>query len=353
MAGERLPEVRPLSEPAVEAIKRELGDLRPPPRPAPRSVRQQPLTADELRTRLAALTERNAALSRAAAEHDARWRRAEARAAELEELARLKDDFIATASHELKAPLASIHGYAQLLLRRLRGPAPDLAGLARGLAVIYDQAAVMAGLVDELLDASRVRAGRFEVQPAPCDLGECLSSVVARLAADESRRVDVVLPDAPLAGQWERRRVEQVLANLIGNALKYSPAEARVVVSVVRHPFGSAQGRPGAVEVAVADRGIGIPAAELPHLFGRFFRTPQAQASGLPGTGLGLYICRGIVEAHGGRIWAESGGEGQGATFRFTLPTGPPLPDRPPGRAGHRAGAPDAYPDAETPPEER
>lgn len=105
-----------------------------------------------------------------------------------------------------------------------------------------------------------------------------------------------------------------MLANLIGNALKYSPASAPVSVVVQRHP--------GEIEVAVADEGMGIPAEELPRLFERFHRTPQAQASGLPGTGLGLSICQGIIEIHEGRIWPESAGVGQGATFRFTLPIG-------------------------------
>ena len=101
----------------------------------------------------------------------------------------------------------------------------------------------------------------------------------------------------------------------MGNALKYSPEDERVRVAVER--------RTGEIEVAVSDRGIGIPPEELPRLFERFHRTPQALASGLSGTGLGLYICRGIIGAHGGRIWAASPGEGQGATFRFTLPVAP------------------------------
>jgi signal transduction histidine kinase len=150
--------------------------------------------------------------------------------------------------------------------------------------------------------------------------------VLARLNPEERARVDVALPDAPLAGEWEQQRVEQVLANLVGNALKYSPESERVSVTVER--------RAREIQVAVGDRGMGIPPEELPRLFGRFYRTPQALASGLSGTGLGLYISRGIVVAHGGRIWAESPGEGRGATFRFTLPVAPPEP----GGRRHPAG---------------
>jgi signal transduction histidine kinase len=134
------------------------------------------------------------------------------------------------------------------------------------------------------------------------------------------------LLDAPLAGDWDRTRVEQVFDNLVGNALEYSPASAP----------GSVRGerRAGEGEVAVRDRGIGIPPGELARLFARFYRMPQALASGLPGTGPGPYICRGIIAAHGGRLWAESAGEGQGATFRFTVPDAPPRADPRPSTGG-------------------
>jgi signal transduction histidine kinase len=258
------------------------------------------------RARVEALRQRNAELER----------HAEERAAGHAELDRLKEEFLATASHELKGPLTSIRGYAQYLLRGIRGPAPDLPRLAQGLEVIDAQTAVMAGLLDHLLHASQIQAGRFAPRTAPCELGECLGAVLASLSPEERGRVAVFLGDEPLAGQWERGQVEQVLANLVRNALKYSPATEPVEVRVER--------RGADIAVSVVDRGMGVPPRELPRLFARFHRTPQALASGLPGTGLGLYICRGIVAAHGGRIWAESPGVGQGATFRFTLPAAPP-----------------------------
>ena len=278
-----------------------------------------------LREHAATLAESNAELSRVAEAQDAQLRLAAERAAAHEELDRLKDEFITTAGHDLKSPLTVIWGYTQLLLRRLRGPAPDLGQAAEVVTAIDAQAHAMARLLDDLFDASRIQAGRLELQTAPCELGECLAAVLARLGEAERERIDVALPDAALAGEWERAAVEQVLANLIGNALKYSPAGERVRVAVARRAGGP--GETGDIEVAVGDRGMGIPRAELPRLFDRFYRTPQAHASGLTGTGLGLHICWGIVEAHGGRIWADSAGEGRGATFRFTLPDRPPRTD--------------------------
>ena len=223
---------------------------------------------------------------------------AEEQARAAADLDRLKEEFIATASHELKAPLATLRGYSQLLLRRLQRPQPDLELLAR--------------LLDDLLDASRLQAGHFPLRTAPCDLGECLDGVLARLDPGDRERVRVQLPDAPVAGNWEGARIQQVLANLVGNALKYSPPETTVQVRV--------EWRGAHLQVAVIDSGMGLPPDELARLFQRFHRTPQAIASGVLGTGLGLYLCRGIIEAHGGRLWAASEGAGHGATFQFTLP---------------------------------
>ncbi|MBI3964233.1 MAG: HAMP domain-containing histidine kinase [Chloroflexi bacterium] len=261
-------------------------------------------------------------LDRVSVERDGLQQLADEHAAQLAEVERIKHDFLLTASHELNTPLASICGYAQLLLRQLRDPAVDVAVLERWVAVIDRSGKTMTKLIDSLLDAARIEAGFFDAWPSPCTLDDCLATVLSRLGADERARVDLVLPHEPLAGEWERARIEQVLANCIGNALKYSPPSERVTVLVER--------RPGHLEVAVRDHGLGLPPEELPRLFQRFYRTPQALASGLPGSGLGLYICHSIVAAHGGRLWAESEGTGQGAVFRFTLPDRPP--DDPTGR---------------------
>jgi signal transduction histidine kinase len=236
-------------------------------------------------------------------------------------LERAQREFIAAASHDLRTPLTGILGYAQYVTRLLDAPAPDLDKVARAVATLQAQGRAMAELIEDLLEASRLQLGALDLRTAPCELEASLDTVLARLGPEERGRVDVALPDAPLAGDWDRKRIEQVLANLVGNALKYSQDGERVGVVVERRAAG--------IEVAVSDRGMGIPAAELPRLFERFYRTPSAHASGLAGTGLGLYICAGIIAAHGGRIWAESPGEDRGATFRFTLPDRPSPGDDP------------------------
>ena len=239
----------------------------------------------------------------------------EERVAELREMNQAKDEFIAIASHDLKSPLTSINGYAQLLRRRLANPTPDLTVVLEGLDVIIDQVAAMTRLLDDLLDASRIQAGALELLPAPCDLVECLDTIFRRFSPEERGRIELQVPDAPLVGDWDQKRIEDVLGNLLRNALKYSTGNERVTVTLEQ------RGRE--VEVAVTDRGMGIAPEELPRLFQRYHRTRRAQASGLPGIGLGLYICNGIIARHGGRIWAESPGEGEGATFRFILPVEP------------------------------
>lgn len=237
---------------------------------------------------------------------------AEERFARLEELDRLKDEFITIASHDLKSPLTSINGYAQILRRLIAKPNPDIIGVVEGLDIIVDQVAAMTRLLDDLLDASRIQAGALELETTSCDLLECLDTILRRLNPEERGRVGLEVPDMPLVGDWDQRRIEDVLGNLLRNALKYSPENERITVVFEQ--------RAREVEVAVIDRGMGIAPEELSQLFQRFHRTRQGQASGLPGIGLGLYICQGIITRHGGRIWAESPGEGKGATFRFVLP---------------------------------
>jgi signal transduction histidine kinase len=253
-----------------------------------------------------------AEVGRLTEECDALRQLATAHTAEMEHLSQRKDEFIAIASHDIKTPLTVILGYAQYAARLLAMPSPDLGKVGRMLAVVQNQGVMMTGLLEDFIDASRLQAEALEVRPTPCDIGPNLTAILSRLSSEERARVDVTVPPAAAEGQWDQQRIEQVLANLIGNALKYSPDDSRVTVVVTRHD--------GGIEVAVSDQGMGIPSNDLIRVFDRFHRTPQALASGRPGTGLGLYICRCIVAAHGGSLWAESPGEQLGATFRFTLP---------------------------------
>jgi signal transduction histidine kinase len=284
-------------------------------------------TALSWRSQMDELTLLNSKLNAVAKQRDALLLVAQRRAAALEAADRLKDELLATTSHDLLGPLTSIKGYTQLLARRTQDGIPDRALLAQALETIDAQANGMVQLVTDLLDAARIQAGVFELQAQRCDLTTCLSSVLARLVTVERERVDVSLNAADASGNWDANMIERVLTNLLGNALKYSQAAERVSVVV--------EEREDELEVAISDRGMGIPADEIPKLFERFQRTPQARRSGLPGTGLGLFLCRGIVQGHGGRLWVESPGEGQGSTFRFTLPRKPSLP----GKAVQKAGA--------------
>ena len=256
-----------------------------------------------------------AELTRLTAQRDAFQRLAEERGAALQQIDRASAEFLAVATHDLKSPLTAIKCHSQLLLRHVRRGPPDREMLAHGLATIDAQTTALTGLLDDLLDASRIQSGAIVPRSIPCELDQCVTTVLARLSPGERRRIEVALPTACLSGNWEQRRVEQVLANLIGNALKYSPGNAQVSVTARLYRRE--------IEVAVADHGMGIAAEEQPRLFDRFYRAPQVQATSLPGTGLGLYICRDIVAHQGGRLWCESRGVGAGATFLFTLPIGP------------------------------
>jgi PAS domain S-box-containing protein len=229
----------------------------------------------------------------------------------------VRDEFLAAASHDLKNPLAAIKGIAQLLHRRARR-ASTLEGqsFADGLQRIDATITRMTRLIDSLLDVSRVQMG----QPLPLDRRPLDLVALAREAAEEQQqssdrhqlRVDAAVPE--LIGVWDAHRLERVLANLLNNAVKYSPAGGEVTLIV--RPDAEA-GAPWAV-VMVQDRGLGIPAADLPRIFERFQRAQNVQGH-IAGTGIGLAIARQIVEQHGGRVTVESE-EGEGTTFTVRLP---------------------------------
>jgi signal transduction histidine kinase len=225
-----------------------------------------------------------------------------------EEAARLKDDFISAAAHDLKTPLTTLVAQAQFLERRaeIQPAAPaDLPGLRR----IVREARRLSALVLELLDASRLEQGKLVGEREPVDLVE-LAHDVARRDSYQGRRI-VVSADAPVVGSFDPRRIGQVLENLVENAVKYSPDESEVQVDVGQ--------RDGEAFVDVTDLGIGIPATDLPQIFDRFHRASNVDDRRFAGMGLGLFICKGIVEQHGGRIWVESR-VGTGSTFHVVLP---------------------------------
>jgi PAS domain S-box-containing protein len=228
---------------------------------------------------------------------------------EAQEAIRVRDDFLSIASHELKTPLTPLKLHLQVLKQRVTSGRPVASPhVEKALA----QVARLSGLINDLLDTSRIQAGRLELKHEPVSLRELTREVLADLrpvSGDHSLEYEE--PDEALIIEGDRGRLAQVLVNLLENALKYSPTGGCIRVRVERDGTQAL--------VSVSDSGIGIPPDQKDHLFERFFRARNAPISGFGGLGLGLYICRDIVERHGGRIWVESE-VGQGSTFHFTLP---------------------------------
>ena len=231
----------------------------------------------------------------------------------LEELDRLRAEFLGMVSHELRVPLTSIKGSAATVL----GSSADLdpAVVRQFFRIIEDQADHMHDLVADLLDVARIETGTLPVTPEPAEVAVLVDRARSTFTSAGGRNnlaIDIP-PDLPLV-MADRRRIVQVVGNLLSNAAKHSSESSVIRISAVREDVH--------VAVSVADEGRGIPSERLPYLFRKFTRTDGDDlGSGVAGSGLGLAICKGIVEAHGGRIWAESEGPGMGARFTFTIPT--------------------------------
>ena len=228
---------------------------------------------------------------------------------DVEEQERLRAEFLAMVSHELRMPLTSVLGAATAL----QNAAADLdpAEMRQFHRIIIDRAEHMRELIGDLLDVARIETGVLPVDPEPAEVAALVDRARNAFTSTGGRNnlaIDVA-PDLPLV-MADRRRIVQVIGNLLSNAARHSPEDSAIRVSAVRSG--------GHVEVSVADQGRGIPAEDLPRLFRKFSRREDRDTEG--DTGLGLAICKGIVEAHGGRIHAESDGPGLGARFVFTLP---------------------------------
>ena len=225
---------------------------------------------------------------------------------DVEEQGRLRAEFLAMVSHELRSPLMSVKGSADTLAAQ--SARLDPAEMRQFHRIIQDQTEHMRGLIGDLLDVARIETGALPVDPEPVALRPLVDEAGELFRnGDAKNPLDLELAaDLPMV-LADRRRIVQVLGNLLSNAAAYSPEESPIVLTAVRDGVH--------VAVSVADRGRGISAELLPGLFRKFSR-----GSGVEGSGLGLAICKGIVEAHGGRIWAESDGPGLGARFTFTLP---------------------------------
>lgn len=269
----------------------------------------------------------------------------------LSEALEAREQFASAASHELKTPLTPLKGYAQAISRRVERAATetvpvDSAWLQRAVTVMLDQIDRMDRLVTDLLDASRLRTGRFTIFPEPLDAVAVARAVFERfrnLAMSEAESgqgagVHTLHWHAgaeSLPGRWDKNRLDQLLTNLLSNATKYSPAGGDVDVVVEPADPRNPQLRehapeigPGWVHFAVRDEGIGLPddPAAREALFHAYTRGPNIPAERFSGFGLGLYICAEIVRRHGGAIWGESAGAGRGSTFHVLLPPEPPAP---------------------------
>ena len=229
----------------------------------------------------------------------------------LEDLERLRAEFLGMVSHELRTPLTSIKGSAATA--RSASYPLDPAETRQFFRIIEEQADHMRDLINNLLDLARIEAGTLSVAPEPTDLADVVDQARnAFLSGGYRNSVEVsIAPDLPRI-PVDRQRVGQVLYNLFSNASKYSREWSTIRVSALVEDVY--------VVVSVIDEGRGIAAEQLPRLFSKFSRIDHDDGAEVEGFGLGLAICRGIVESHGGRIWAESNGEGLGTRFTFTLP---------------------------------
>ncbi|HWS88583.1 MAG TPA: ATP-binding protein [Pyrinomonadaceae bacterium] len=231
--------------------------------------------------------------------------------AEAEEANRLKDEFLATVSHELRTPLTAIVGWAHML----RHNGLDEATARRGLETIERNAQAQAQLVEDILDVSRVIAGKLRLSIVPVDLSAVLAAAIdsVQLAAESKGiRLEVTLDAAARRVSGDAGRLQQVVWNLLSNAIKFTDAGGSVYVRLRQ------AGRD--VEVVVSDDGCGIEADFLPYIFERFRQADATTTRRHGGLGLGLAIVRHLVELHGGTVKAESGGAGKGSTFTIRLP---------------------------------
>jgi PAS domain S-box-containing protein len=222
----------------------------------------------------------------------------------------IKSTFISIISHELKTPVALIKGYADTLLRE--DARWDRKTTQESLNVILEETERLNRLIDNLLDASRLQAGALSLEMEPVALNVLVDRVASRFHT-QTRIHEIVTSfpaEFPLV-EGDEGRLEQVVNNLLSNAIKYSPQGGRIEIG----------GRvlPTEAVVTVSDQGVGIPLEEQPRVFERFFRGARERGQSTPGAGLGLYLVKAIVEAHGGRIWVESN-PGEGAAFSFALP---------------------------------
>jgi signal transduction histidine kinase len=242
----------------------------------------------------------------------------ELEASERDQLDRMKDEFVLTASHELRSPLTSVQGFAELLMMDRDSLTPRQ---VETVEIILDNCRHLVRLLNDLLDLARSDAGRLSIRPQPTDLAPLIEDVVrtmrAQTEASDQNLIERVDPDLPLLN-IEADRIRQILVNLVTNAHEYSPERASIQVS--------ARVADNGVEISVTDNGPGIPPAQLEHIFERFVRGDAGLTQRVGGTGLGLAISKSLVELHGGTIAVDSVVD-RGSSFIINLPASGPEPE--------------------------
>ena len=229
-----------------------------------------------------------------------------------ERIETLRESFLATTLHDVRQPITLVQGSLHLADRWLAAPVPDTERVSEAVGDALLATSELVAMIDTLSDASRVAMGALDADLEPAELEHLVRNAIGALGREGRERVRIA-GTGGLIGLWDPHLLHRLVANLVGNALKYSPADAPVDVSI-----GPGDGP--TVRLVVRDRGIGMDRDELKLVFERFARTDRARQSGASGLGLGLYACRGIVLAHGGTIAVESAGHDLGTTVTVTLP---------------------------------
>lgn len=221
-----------------------------------------------------------------------------------------QEDFLNMASHELKSPITAIRGFLQIAKKRYGEQRLD--GFEQYFDRMHVQTEKLLMLIDDMLNLTKIKAGELSYHFEQTDVAVCIKEVVASmLATSPGRSINIHINDGIPAIQADPARIEQVITNLLSNALKYSPSDKPVQITLDRTDKQ--------VQITVSDQGIGIPHDRLQDVFGRFYRVDSLPKGKFEGLGLGLYIASEIIRKHNGRIWVESK-EGEGSSFKFTLP---------------------------------
>ena len=251
-------------------------------------------------------------------EHNQRLQRAVSR---LEELDRLKSNFLATMSHELRTPLTSVIGYAEMMAEGLAGPVST--EQRDYLTTILGKADQLLGLITAVLDVSSLESGQLALDRSALSLADVVASEVATFQPQAGRRgIEIQLEsrgEAVVVG--DRKKIRQIVSSLLSNAVKFTPDHGKVGVEVRTGPLGpgAAAESPLGVQLVVSDSGIGISRDQVAKIFEPFFQVDSSSTRAFGGTGLGLTLAKAYVEAHGGRIWVDTT-PGQGSTFVATFP---------------------------------